>query len=476
MSEPRRVIKNGCVVTMDPSLGTLERADILIEGERIRDIAADLVVADCEVIDGSGMIAIPGLVDTHRHPWMTQLRNAGAGWTLFGYTAGVLMGYRPYFRPEDVQVATYAGALEALDGGVTTMVAYSDCTLTPEHADEMIGALEDSGIRAIFCYGMLGDGSVNPDGSIDLTGAIPSPEWHFDDVRRVRKSRLTSDDALVTLGLALNEVEMLPLELGRQEIELGREVAAARISCHVAMGALNEEVGYVQQLAEADLLGPDLLFVHGNGLTREELEQIAEAGAAIAITPESELATGCGFPVTGRAMECGARISLGVDAVLACRGDLFTQMRLALQTERGLRHQALVQQGFAPREARPAPGVMLELATLEGARAAGLDTKVGSLTPGKQADIALIRADHLSLRPVRNPVDAVTLQANAGDVDTVLVAGRPVKRAGQLVDVDLPALLGRLDDSLAHLEEATRDLDQDASQQLAASLFPLEEG
>jgi len=290
----------------------------------------------------------------------------------------------------------------------------------------------------------------------------------------VRESRLSSDDALVTFGLALNEVEMLPLEFGRREIELGREVGAARISCHVAMGALHQSVRYVNQLAEADLLGPDLLFAHGNGLTREELERIAGAGAAIAVTPESELATGCGYPVTGRAMECGAQVSLGVDAVLASRGDLFTQMRLALQTERGLRHHALEQQGVAPREARPSPREILELATLEGARAAGLDSKVGSLTPGKQADIALIRTDHVSLRPVRNPLDAVVLQANAGDVDSVLVAGRPVKRGGQLVDVDLPALLRRLDDSLAHLDAETRDLDWGLSQELAASLFPLE--
>jgi cytosine/adenosine deaminase-related metal-dependent hydrolase len=459
---------------MDPSLGTLDRADILVEGERIRDIAADLAVEDCDLIDARGMIAIPGFVDTHRHPWMTQLRNAAADWTLFGYTAGVLMGYRTYFRPEDVHIATYAGALEALDGGATTIVAYSDCTLTPEHADEMIRALGESGVRALFCYGMLGNGSVAPDGSLDLTGAIPSPEWHFDDVRRVRRERLSSEDALVTLGLALNEVEMLPLEFGRKEIELGREVGAARISCHVGMGAMSQGVGYVGQLAEAGLLGPDLLFAHANCLTRQELEQVAEAGAAIAVTPESELATGCGYPVTGRAMECGARVSLGVDAVLACRGDLFQQMRLALQTERGLRHHALEQQGLAPREARPSPREMLELATLEGARAAGLDTKVGSLTPGKQADIALIRTDHVSLRPVRNPVDTVALQANAGDVDTVLVAGRPVKRGGQLVGLDLPALLSRLEASLAHLEAETRDLDWEQAKELAAPLFPLE--
>jgi cytosine/adenosine deaminase-related metal-dependent hydrolase len=460
---------------MDSSLGTLDCADILIEGEQIRDIAPDIVVADCEVIDGSGMIAIPGFVDAHRHPWMTQLRNAGADWTLFGYTAGVLMGYRSYFRPEDVHIATYAGALEALDAGVTTMVAYADCTLTPEHADEMIRGLEESGVRAIFCYGMLGDGSVAPDGSLDLTGAIPSPEWHFDDVRRVRRSRLPSDDALVTLGLALNEIEMLPLELGQREIELGREVGAARISCHVAMGAMSQGVHYVEQLGAAGLLGPDLLFAHGNGLTDGELERIADSGAALAVTPESELATGCGFPVTGRAMERGARASLGVDAVLACRGDLFAQMRLALQTERGLRHHALQQQGLAPRVARPAPREILQLATLEGARAAGLDTRVGSLIPGKRADIALIRTDHVSLRPMRDPVDSVVLQANASDVDTVLVAGRPVKRAGQLVGVDLPALLSRLDDSLAHLEAATGDLDQGLSRELAASLFPLED-
>ena len=200
------------------------------------------------------------------------------------------------------------------------------------------------------------------------------------------------------------------------------------------MGAMSHGVKYVEQLADAGLLGPDLLFAHASGLTDGELDRIADAGAAIAVTPESELQTGCGFPITGRAIERSALVGIGVDAVLTRRGDMFGQMRIGLQTERALRNDALERRGLFPREPWPEAGRILELATLEGARAAGLDAKLGSLTPGKQADIALIRCDHLSLRPIEDPAHSVVLQANASDVDTVLVAGTPRKRGGQLAE------------------------------------------
>jgi cytosine/adenosine deaminase-related metal-dependent hydrolase len=458
---------------MDRSIGTLERADVLIEGARIREVARGIAADDCELIDGSAMIAIPGLVDAHRHLWTTPLRGVAADYTLFDYITKMMMVSDPLFRPEDVYVGTYAGALEALESGVTSLVAHGDCIGSPEHADEMIRALEESRLRTVFCYGMAGQGNFEPGKPLDLTGAIPSPEWHFEDARRVRETRLSSDEDLVTFGIAMNELEGFPLELSQREIEFARELGAHVIGLDAAMGPMSGDAKYVLQLANAGLLGPDMLIIHGPSLTDEELDRIAEAGAAVAVAPENELQTGCGFPVAGRALARGARASLGIDTVAGYRGDLFTQMRFALQAERARQSEVLAREGLAPRKNKIAAREMLELVTLGGARAVGLDAKVGSLTPGKQADVVLIRSDRLGLAPVNDPVNTVVVQANAADVDSVFVAGEPVKRGGRLLNVDVPRVLERLEASRDHLAAAMSQVDLAALEEMAAPMFPL---
>jgi cytosine/adenosine deaminase-related metal-dependent hydrolase len=232
-------------------------------------------------------------------------------------------------------------------------------------------------------------------------------------------------------------------------------------------------VRYVTELADAGLLGPDMLIIHANSLTDEELDLLAEAGAAIAAEPENELQAGLGFPMIGRAMERGVQTSLGVDTVMGYRGDLFTQMRFALQAERHRRGEEMTRKGLLPRSNEVNARDVLELATLGGARAVNLDAEVGSLTPGKQADLVLIRTDRLGLAPVNDPVKTVGSQANAADVDTVFVAGELAKRDGQLLNVDLPPILDRLAASRDYMLEALRQYDNKVVIDIAAASMPL---
>ncbi len=233
----------------------------------------------------------------------------------------------------------------------------------------------------------------------------------------------------------------MPFEDLAAEIAFARELGARRISCHVAMGAYDRGRRVVAQLAQAGLLRDDLLFVHGSALTEGELEAIREAGAAIVATPETELQMGMGHPVTARALERGVKIGLGVDIVSNYAGDMFAPMRLQLQVQRGLDNARLE---APPRAVRFKAREVLELATIGGARALGLESRAGSLVPGKQADIILIRTDAINMVPISDPIGAVVLNANIHDVDTVLVAGRPVKRSGALVGVDWAELSNRL--------------------------------
>jgi cytosine/adenosine deaminase-related metal-dependent hydrolase len=207
------------------------------------------------------------------------------------------------------------------------------------------------------------------------------------------------------------------------------------------MGAYDRGRRLVAQLADDDLLAADVLLVHGSSLGDDELDAVARAGAGISATPETELQMGMGHPVTARALARGVPTSLGIDIVSNYAGDMFAQMRLQLQAERGHAHAGRT---APPREVGLHARQVLELATRGGARVAGLDALVGSLTPGRQADVVLTRADGLHMVPAVDPVAALVLYANAGDVDTVLVAGRVVKRGGSLDGVDWPRLAQRL--------------------------------
>jgi len=433
---PRRLLIRGAhVLTQDPALGELPRADLLVEGDAIRAIAPTLDVADCEQIDAAGSIALPGFVDAHRHVWQTQLRTLAADWTLFEYTARMRMIYASLYRPEDAHLGNLCGALEALDAGITTLADHAHIVNSPEHADAALDGLEQAGIGGVFCYGLYANPRHHPF-RLEL-----DPGWRLADARRLRRSRLAADDGLLRMGLAPVEVEYAPFEEVERELRFARELGAWRISCHVGMGKYDRGTRIVARLGEAGLLAEDLLLVHGSALGDDELAMIADAGAGIAATPETELQMGMGHPVAARALARGARAALGIDIVSDYRGDMFSQMRLLLQAQRAREHDAAP---GPPRRLRLRTRDVLELATIGGARALGLDGRIGSLAPGKQADLILIATDAIHMVPASDAAAAVVLHAQPSDVRTVLVAGRVVKRDGRLVGVDWPRLAERL--------------------------------
>lgn len=424
----RWLLRGATVVTCDDELGDLPRADVLIEGGKIAAIGADLAVADARVLDVAGKLVMPGLVDTHRHTWQTSLRGLGADWTVMDYLSAVRVKLSPQFRAEDVHIANLAGALEALDAGITTIVDYSHNIATPEHADAALDGLEAARVRALFAYGL----AAGPEPSATL----PDPDARLRDAARLRRSRLASDEGLVRMGIALTEMQV-PWEQSKAEIRAARGLGVP-ITLHCSAWPVDKSE--VQLMASEGLLGPDLLYVHCTFSSEEDLRAIRDSGGAIAATPETELQMGMGFPVVGRALRAGVRCSLGCDVVSSNGGDLFTAMRLALQVERGAENARVgLPQSLPLKAAR-----MLRMTTIEAAECVGLGAVTGSLRPGKDADLVVLSADALNLTPLARPRDSVVMQAHAGNVETVIVRGEPVKLGGVLVGHDLPALRRRL--------------------------------
>jgi len=464
----RFLIRGATVLTMDAVLGDLFPGDVLVEDGIIRAVEPRIDADDCEVIDAKTMILSPGFVDTHRHVWQAQLRGVAADWTLYDYTLNMRMGFGSLYTRDDAYLGNHAGALEALDAGITTVVDHSHIMNSPEHADEALRGLMESGIRAVFCYGLYPNPCHDPF-RLDF-----DPAWRFDDVRRIRRDALASDDARIRFGLAPSEVTATPLEQIERELVVARELDALRVSCHVSMGRWDLGARIVARLAAVGALGPDLLFVHGSTLTQDELGAIAGAGASISCTPETELQMAMGRPVFARARAAGARTSLGIDIVSNFSGDMFAQMRLLLQSERGFDNEARDDPPYAlGLRARQ----VLELATLEGARAAGLERTTGSITVGKHADLVLTRTDSTHMAAVCDPVAALVLYAGPGDVDTVWVGGDVVKRSGTLVGhhapLDWPRVRDRLRVSSARIRERAVQLPRDEiAPLLAAAMFP----
>ncbi len=418
----KSLIRGGHVLTVDPELGELPRADILIEDGTIVAVQPD-ISADAEVIDASGFIVIPGFVDTHRHTWEAAIRGCAPNATLDDYFVEVLDTFAPLYGPEDVYASNLAGALECLNAGITTLVDWSHINNTPEHPDAAIKALQETGIRAQYAYG-----SANTSLQaywFDSEIAIPG-----DDVRRVRETYFSSDTGLLTMALATRGTGWCKDDVVRSEWALARELGIP-ITLHAGMGRMAGRFGMVNQLNELGLLGPDTTFIHCCYFSDDEWRLVADTGGTVSIAPQVELQMGHGWTPVVKAREFGLRPSLSIDVVTTVPGDMFTQIRAAFASERA-RELAVFWERNVPAEGLLTAADMLEIATLNGAHVAGLESTTGSITPGKRADLVLIDTSSLNMAPIHDATAAVTLCADVSNVDTVIVDGVVRKRGGKL--------------------------------------------
>jgi 5-methylthioadenosine/S-adenosylhomocysteine deaminase len=415
----RTLIQGGIVLSLDPAIGDLATGDVLIEGDRIVEVGRALRVDGAEVVDASGMIVMPGFVDSHRHIWEGLLRNIGTDVPLEGrssYISHVLHKLAPAFRPEDAYIGDLLSALGAINAGVTTLLDWSHIQGSPAHTDAVIQALRDSGLRAVFAYGFPWWGKWEE----------RQPSWFV----RAATEHFSSPDGKLTLALAAPGPEFTDFEVTRDHWKLARE-AGARITTHVGVGSYGQD-GKLREMGEAGLLGPDTTYIHCTTLSDIEIQMIVDTGGTVSLASPVEMMMGHGMPPIQKFLDRGLRPSLSVDVETNVPSDMFTQMRSVL----GLQRTMAAADGKAPLS----PREVLACATIEGARATGLDAKVGTLTPGKQADLILLRTDRMNVTPLNEPATAVVVGMDTGNVDTVFIGGRAMKRRGELLHVDWPGV------------------------------------
>jgi 5-methylthioadenosine/S-adenosylhomocysteine deaminase len=400
------------VVTMDPTLGDVDDADILVENGVISAVGPNLDAAGAEEVNAANRVAIPGFVDTHWHMWNSIARGFGSSAAGgFGPTMKQISGR---FTPEDSGAGVRLALAEAISGGITTVHNWAHNVRSAEHADAEIAAMRDAGVRGRFAYGYPQDAAPSAVMDLDHLSATAA-RW---------------PEGLISLGICARGPDRSDETVWRREWEAARSLGLP-ITTHQSSTPAEVARGGIAALEAGGGLGPDVQLVHLTAATPDDVARVAAARSAVSISPWSELQVGYGIPPVAALRDAGVRLGLSVDNVVLCgQADMFSVMRLAGDLAAGVARTQLA----VPER------TVIEWATSSAAESLGLGSSVGSLTPGKRADVVLIRADAVSNTPVRDSTALLVRAARPSDVDFVMIDGVVRKRDGRLVNIDVEAL------------------------------------
>ena len=408
-------------MTMD-SAGDLKEGDVHVRDGEIVAVGNGVVAPGARTIDGRGMVVLPGFVETHWHMWNTLLRGMSGEKQEFGYfrttaTLGRL------FTPEDMYQGTRLSAAEAINSGITFVHDWCHNVLTPSHARADLRALKESGLRGRFSYGpMQGHDRMKP---IDLAD--------LEELKNEWRER-HSNEGLLTLGMAWrghggnNPAAAVPEPVWRAEFEAAQKLGLP-ISVHSS--GSKAAVGQIGGLDKAGMI-KNAQIIHAVYATPDEIKAMKAAGSSISVAPTSELRIGFGFPPTSAFLDAGIPVGLSVDTTeLVGNADMFAIMKLIQGIENGR----------AESEFKLSARRVLELATIEGARSMGIGDKVGSLKPGKRADLIMVSTRAANLGVFGDAAVMLVTAAQPANVDTVVVDGRILKRGGKLAHLNVTRIV-----------------------------------
>jgi 5-methylthioadenosine/S-adenosylhomocysteine deaminase len=422
------VIRDAYVMTMDPALKDLARGSVHVRDGVIVAVGPDIKAPGAAVIPGAGMIVMPGLVDTHSHMWGALLRGMPGEEPASGYFPTAAR-YGTAMKPDDIYRSTLLCAADALNSGTTTIHDWFHNCRSGEHAEADLKALAVSGLRARWSMGWA-QGQPNTQAS-DL-GLLAT----------LKHSWATRPNAgLVSMGFAwrgMVRMGPMPESVYRAEYEAAKGLGLP-ITVH-AGAAQTQHLGEIAALAKAGFLGPDLQIVHALSANAAEVGLIKASGAAVSVSPGSELGIGYGLTRTGELLAAGVPLGASTDTVaLVGDGSMFGTLKLMRALENGRRGSE-----FAVSARRA-----LEIGAIEGARSLGLGDITGSITPGKRADIVMLSTAGLNMGVVNDPAHLVVEAAGPQNVDTVIVDGRILKRHGRLTALDADAVVAGARSALA---------------------------
>jgi cytosine/adenosine deaminase-related metal-dependent hydrolase len=424
------VIRGAIVLTLDAKLGDLVRGDVHVRDGAIVAVAPEIAAGGATVIDARGMICLPGFIDTHWHLWTSVLRplmridDAARGYFPVSNRLG------RHYEPEDGYRSVRLGLAEALSAGVTTVHNWAHNVRSPAHADAELRAMRDMGLRGRFAYGPA-QGMPN-DEPMDLAGlAKIQREW-------------MPNDGMLTLGICSRNVGLGQTALrGTISIDIARKDWGGARALGLPITLHTSGPSPVKVLDDAKLLGPDVQMVHPLLTTAEDRRVLKERGVSYSIAPvgESRRPAKAGVIQLAELLEAGVKVSMSTDHTGTYNCDFFEGMRILYNL-----HQHRVGARVPLTSKR-----LVQLATLDGAIDLGIADRTGSLTPGKRADLILVRAGDINIAPVGDPYEALVSFAQPRNVDTVIVDGRILRRRGEFTALDHAEVVAQAAESAAAL-------------------------
>jgi cytosine/adenosine deaminase-related metal-dependent hydrolase len=438
------VLRGGTVLTLDEGRQVITGGDVLVVEDKIAAVGPHLEVPEGTVeIDATDGIVMPGMIDTHRHMWQTAMRGYGADWTLTQYFVWYYLESGKHFRPEDVHAGNLLAAVEAVDAGVTTCVDWSHGLQTVDHADAAVDALQAVPGRFVLAYGNIQQ---------------PPAQWsnapEFRDFVNRRITAGPTDWDMLGFQLAF-DVTGDPTFPEKGAFEAARELGVP-VTTHAGVwGATNDDG--IRLMHDNGFMTPETVYVHAATLRADSYHRIAATGGSISVATESEQSAGQGYPPTWAIRTHGIPVSLSMDTSVWWSGDLFTAMRTTLGADRSREHMEAHAKGDTVTHSSLRAAHVVDWATRGGAHAIGR-SDLGSIEVGKKADLVLIKNDASPVSfPLLNPYGHVAFQAQRGDVHTVIVDGRVVKRDHKLVGIDLAAVRAKVDATVDYLKGTLGD-------------------
>ncbi|MDX6531474.1 MAG: 5-methylthioadenosine/S-adenosylhomocysteine deaminase [Blastocatellia bacterium] len=412
------LIRNGTIVTMDQN-DSIVRGDVLIRDGRIAEVGEAINSDVDETIDAHGCAVLPGFVQTHVHLCQTLFRGAADDLSLIDWLKQRVWPMEAAHTAKSIRASARLGIAELVRGGTT-------CALTMEtvkHTEEVLRVVDETGFRATVGKCMMDKGEEVPAGLLEQTGesiresVALIEKWHGHAGDRVRCCFAPRFAISCTLEL-LSQVS----ELARKhQVLIHTHASENKKECEIVESETGRRnVAYLESLG---ISGSHVVLAHCVHLDTEEMETLARTGTNVAHCPSSNLKLGSGLARVAEMLARRIPVSLGADGA-ACnnRLDMFTEMRTA----------ALLQKLAHGPEVLPAARV-LRLATIDGARALGLEKEIGSLEAGKRADVIVVKLDQLHSTPQRDVVSALVYSAIASDVRTTIIDGEVLMRDSELL-------------------------------------------
>jgi len=431
----RTLIANGHVICVDPARNIFSDGFIAIDGTDIVAVGptAQMPPANTfdQVIDAGGCLVLPGLINMHQHHWYTLFKGLADGYLLEDWVANFLLPLSRQLGPEAMRVSSAVAAMEMLATGTTCSFNHSVTTTDAERLAASIEPQCELGIRQVYGKELRCKTPGNPDHPLSLEESLAAFEeeyrrWHGAHKGLARFGMVIESNAhWCAAGMSTEDLICRGYDLAKA-LDL-------RISTHIASGTFSLEKGFLKYLRETGrtdvrylmqlgLLDRHWLLIHGIHNTELDLEQMASVGATLVYTPTSEAIRGGGITPAANASRAGINVALGTDGPMVDYSvDMVEQMKACMLMQH-VRH-------LDP--TRISAERALEMATINAAKALGLENEIGSLEVGKRADIAVFDLRKPYIGVLHRPLSNFICAGKGSDARVVLVNGEIVYRDGK---------------------------------------------